>query len=69
MAIDFDIENDTLYKQGIEKGKAEGIEEGIEKGREMLILDFLKSLSPEQVAEYLGEKPETIEQIREKYKK
>jgi Essential protein Yae1, N terminal len=77
MTFHYDIENDGLYLEGIEKGieqgreegREEGIEEGIEKGMELKTRNFAQTLwdqqefSLEKMALLIGLNEEQLQNI------
>jgi predicted transposase/invertase (TIGR01784 family) len=67
MPITYDIQQDSLYKQGIEKGIAKGIEKGIEEGiRKIAIRCFHQKKSPEETALITGLTIDEVEKIWQK---
>lgn len=78
MPITYDIQQDSLYKQGIETGIAKGIEQGLEKGieqgfeqgtenttRKVAIRCFHQKMSVEETALLTGLTPEQVKKIWE----
>lgn len=55
MPILIDIENDTLYKQGMMQGISQGIIQGISQGKiEMIIQGFKSGISLELLSKISG---------------
>jgi predicted transposase/invertase (TIGR01784 family) len=67
----YDITKDYLYKEGLEKGKQEGLEKGLEKGKHEVVVNMLRkgTLSPEQIAEFTGVVVEEVKKIAKELKK
>ena len=66
MPITYDIEQDYLYNQGIEKG----IEKGIEQGKRLTIIEMLKdpSLPVEKIAHFTGTSVTFIKRVKKEQK-
>ena len=72
MPIHIDVESDTLYIRGAEKGRQEGIEKGIEKsvvklwqkGIEPSMISNLLDLTLEQVEHIIADWQKQIERVR-----
>lgn len=71
MPIHYDIQNDGLYLEGIEKGMEKGIEKGIEKQRRESVAQLLRngSFTTAEVARLLGVSEQFVQSVADDLKK
>ena len=69
MPITYDVENDYLYKQGLERGLEQGIEQGVKVKEEQAIIGMKKvGMENVQISEALSISIKRVEKVLAKWK-
>ena len=70
MGLTYNVAEDFLYQQGVEKGWEKGLEKGLEVARKEMVIRMLQdnSLSPEKIAKLAAVEVAFVQQIAEELK-